>query len=281
MPSPKRVNQRIAILSDIHGNLVALYAVLDDIIRQGIDRIVVAGDMAGFGPDPDGVVDLLMQRGAEMIRGNHEQDYVAIYDTPAMPPEWKTSIRWSNVRWTMERLGTSRRAFLTNLPDACRVDDRALVVHGSPRSARDAVLSTTPEAELEAMFVGCEARLVFMGHTHRPLVRDLASRRLINVGSVGMPLDCDPRACYAVVAQPDGRDTFTHEVSHRRVSYDVEAAIAAYDDSLAAADPYLAAILVRQLRTGQNFFAPWLRLSRDIPDELLSEALRDFLTSDG
>ncbi|HEX5415306.1 MAG TPA: metallophosphoesterase family protein [Chloroflexota bacterium] len=279
LPRFNRTSQRVAILSDIHGNLAALQRVLDDLATQSTDRIVVAGDMVGFGPSSDAVVDLLIARGAEMIRGNHEQEYVAIYDTPAMPAEWKTRTRFGNGRWTMERLGTARRAFLVGLPDALDLDARTLVVHGSPRSARDAVLPTTSDADLEAMYTGSSARLVFMGHTHKPLIRDIPSRRLVNVGSVGLPFDGDPRASYAVVALPEDSEAAIPEVTLHRISYDLDAAVAAYGNGLAAADPYLAPILMLQVRTGGDYFANWLRYSGDVPDEELPAALQRFLAS--
>ena len=279
MPAPKATDQRIAVLSDIHGNLVALQAVLAEIAQLGIPRVIVAGDMIGFGPNPDAVVDLLVERGAEMIRGNHEQDYVAVYDTAARPVEWQTSPRWGNLRWTLERLGPERRAFLARLPDQIRLDDFTLVVHGSPRSARDAVLAETPTPELEAMFAGDPARLVLMGHTHRSLVRDIASRRLVNVGSVGMPLDGDPRAGYAVLCPSACQQTTIGEVILRRVPYDLDAAVAAYANGLAESDPFLVPIMIRQVQTGRSYFAPWLRLSQLVADEDLPEALRRFLAA--
>jgi diadenosine tetraphosphatase ApaH/serine/threonine PP2A family protein phosphatase len=241
--------------------------------------MVVAGDMVGFGPDPDGVVDLLIQRGAEMIRGNHEGDYVAIYDTPAMPPEWKSSIRYATGKWIMERLGATRRAFLSQLPDAIRLDDRTLVVHGSPRSARDAVRATTPVADLEAMFADSQARLVFMGHTHQPVIRDLPSRRLVNVGSAGMPLDGDPRPSYAILDPSAAHGNDTPDVLLHRVAYDLDAAVAAFENGLAEADPYLSAIIRLEMRTSGSYLGRWRQFSRVVPDEELPAALARFLAS--
>src|SRR5690242_7950074 len=104
--------RRIAVLSDVHGNSVALQAVLADVDELGVDDLIVAGDMVGFGPNPDEVVDLLRARGARMIRGNHEKDYVARYGTAQMPAWWRTDPRIRSMCWSMERLGPQRRAFL-------------------------------------------------------------------------------------------------------------------------------------------------------------------------
>src|SRR5919198_262922 len=100
----------VAVLSDVHANLIALRAVLADLDALGVADIVCAGDMVGFGPHPDVVVDELWARDAPMIRGNHEADYVAPYGTVQMPAWWRTSPRLRSFRWSMARLGPARRA---------------------------------------------------------------------------------------------------------------------------------------------------------------------------
>jgi len=160
-----RGSRHIAVLSDVHGNLIALRAVLADVAALGIDSVVVAGDIVNFGPHPDDVVDLLAAQGAQMIRGNHEQDFVALYETNKMPASWCLDL--PSMCWTMERLGAPRRALLTARPDRLMIDATTLVVHGSPRHVRDSVLVSTPTEELDAMFASEAARLAFVGHTHR------------------------------------------------------------------------------------------------------------------
>jgi predicted phosphodiesterase len=263
----------VAVLADVHGNTEALRAVLSDLDGLAVDEVVVAGDMVGFGPEPEAVVDLLRGRGARMIRGNHEKDYAARYGTPSMPSWWATSRRLVSFRWSMARLGGARRAFLAALPDHLDLDEATLVVHGSPRAVRDAVLPWSSGADLEAMFAGHPCRLAFMGHTHRPVVHELPSRRLVNVGSVGFPLDGDARACYVLAAR--GADGW--EVETRRVGYDVEATIAAYDADLRAADPAYVELMARQLRSGRDYLGPWFRRSESVPEDELDAALRRYL----
>jgi predicted phosphodiesterase len=266
--------RRIAVLSDVHGNLVALRAVLADAAALGVEAVVVAGDMVNFGPHPDAVVDLLVARGAQMIRGNHEQDYVAPYGTEAMPAWWRTDL--PAMCWSMERLGARRRAFLTALPNRLTIDTSTLVVHGSPRHVRDAVLASTPMEELDAMFGGETARLAFVGHTHRPTVRQSPARTVVNVGSVGFPMDGDPRSAYAVATRQEPAGTWN--VSIRRVSFDVEEAIAAYGaHGLQEADPIFAAIMGQTLRTGRDWLGPWIRLSAGLERRELQGALMDYL----
>jgi diadenosine tetraphosphatase ApaH/serine/threonine PP2A family protein phosphatase len=193
-----------------------------------------------------------------------------------MPDHWRTDPRLRSMIWSMERLGAERRAFLAGLPDRLLLDPHTLVVHGSSRHVRDAVLAWTPEAELDAMFADTDARLVFMGHTHRPIIRDTGRRRLVNAGSVGLPLDGDPRASY-VLSQRSPNGTPGWQVDIRRVPYDVEAAIAAYDNGLRDADAGYVELMSRQLRTARDYYGPWLRRSHALPEAELESALRAYL----
>jgi predicted phosphodiesterase len=267
------LSSSIAILSDVHGNLVALRTVLAELADLGVRDLAVAGDLVGFGPNPDDVVDLLVEREARLIRGNHEKDYVAPYATLN---RGRIDPRFRSMIWSMERLGPERRAFLAALPDALYLDADTLVVHGSPRHVRDAVLAWTPEAELEAMYTDTDAHLVFMGHTHRPIIRDTARRRLVNAGSVGMPLDGDPRASYVLIQRNQNGPT-GWQVEIRRVLYDVEAAIAAFDNGLRDADAGYVELMSRQLRAARDYYGPWLRRSHALPEAELGEALREYL----
>jgi len=271
--------RRVAVLSDIHGNAVALQAVLADVTALGIDRLVVAGDLVGFGPNPDDVVDVLVARSAQLIRGNHEADYVAPYGTAEMPAWWRTDPRLASFRWSMERLGARRRAFLAALPDRLLLDAATLVVHGSPQHIRDAVRATTPDQELKAMFAGEPARLAFVGHTHRPVLRTLPQLRVVNVGSVGFPLDGDPRAAYAVATPAEDDAPGAWDVGVRRVAFDLDAAIAAYDNGLREADPGFVELITRELRTARDYLGPWLRLSEGLPAAELATALQQYLAA--
>jgi diadenosine tetraphosphatase ApaH/serine/threonine PP2A family protein phosphatase len=279
MMAPTEQPRRVAVLSDIHGNAVALQAVLADLDSLGIDHLAVAGDLVGFGPNPDDVVDVLVTRRAQLIRGNHEADYVAPYGTAQMPAWWLTDPRLASFRWSMDRLGAGRRAFLAALPDRLLLDEATLVVHGSPRHVRDAVRATTPDQELEAMFVGETARLAFVGHTHRPVVRALPRRRVVNVGSVGCPLDGDARASYAVATRAEECAPGAWDVVVRRVAYDLDAAVEAYDNGLREVDPCFVAIITRELRTGRDYLGPWLRLSEGLPEPELATALEQYLAA--
>jgi predicted phosphodiesterase len=267
----------IAVLSDVHGNTEALRAVLGDLDRLGVREVVVAGDMVGFGPEPDVVVDLLRERGARMIRGNHEQDYVARWDRPDAPPEWRRDRRYRGFALTMERLGRERRAFLAGLPDRLLLDEATLVVHGSPRQAREGLRAGDSDEELAARYAGERCTLSFSGHTHRPLIRCTPGLTLVNVGSVGLSLDRDPRAAYALAEpEPDGPPG-RWRVEIRRVAYDLEAAVRAYDRFYRPAAPEYVELITRTLLAARDYFAPGLRAAADASDLEFPDAIRRYL----
>ncbi len=248
----------VAILADVHGNLPALEAVLADVASRGIREVVVAGDLVGFGASPNAVVDRLVDVGATLIRGNHEADYVGGYADPANRAAWRADPGLANMCWYLDRLGPARAALLTALPGRHWLDPATLVTHGSPRHVRDSVTAETPDVELAAMFGPDPPRLTFVGHTHVPLLRAAPWGRVVNVGAVGAALG-DPRAAYATATRAAGAADGDWAVEVLHVPYDIEAAIAAYDAGMGAADPTFAALLACHLRTGRPVFREWAR----------------------
>jgi predicted phosphodiesterase len=267
---------RLAVLSDVHGNLVATRAVLADLDRVGVDAVAVAGDVISFGPNSEDVVDLLRERGALMIRGNHEKDYLARWDQPDAPPGWRTDRRFLSFALTMDRLGRERRAFLGGLPDRLVIDGTMLVVHGSPRHVREGMLAADADETLAERYAGESCGLAFSGHTHRPLIRRIPGLTLVNAGSVGFSLDGDPSAAYAL-AERDGDAPGGWRVEIRRVRYDLDAALRAYDNGFSAADPEYVALVARTLLRARDYFAPGLRAAEAAPDGDFAAAIRRYL----
>jgi predicted phosphodiesterase len=267
---------RVAVLSDIHGNAVALGTVLSDLDFLGIDKIVVAGDLVG-GPNPDEVVDLLVARQAQMIRGNAEKEYLTPYASAGIPERWRNDPRMGPIWWSIGRLGHERRDLLARLPDQLMLDEATAVVHGSLRHVRDSVLSSTSDEGLDEMFPSQAVRFAFTGHTHQPLVRANARLRVVNVGSVGLPTDGDPRACYAVATQAASTRAGEWEVDFRRVAYDIETAVRSCEGKLGDAFPWYTALMERQLRTGHDCFGSWLRTSGWVLPDDLSSSVQEYL----
>jgi predicted phosphodiesterase len=196
----------LAILYDIHGNLPALEAVLDDAREAGADRFMLGGDYALFGAWPHETVDLLRELDADWIRGNGERWTAHPRDAP------QDEVVQGAVAACRESLGDELVGRLAALPfDASRHGTR--YVHASPVSDVRSFGPEHDDSEEEMLEGVLETRLVF-GHTHLPFKRRAkAGVELVNPGSVGMPFDGDPRAAYAIVGD-DG------EVEHRRVEYD-------------------------------------------------------------
>jgi protein phosphatase len=188
--------ERIALISDIHGNLPAFEATLDDIERRGITRIVCLGDLAGKGPHGDVVVDVCRARCEGVIRGNWDDGLgVHTHTNPAL-------------RWHQDRLGSERLAYLRALPntvDLILSGQRIRLLHASPQGVYTRVFQEDPDETLRAMFDstdftghGGEPDVVGYGDIHEAYIRTFETRTLFNVGSVGNPLD-RPLACYAIL----------------------------------------------------------------------------------
>ncbi|MDO4549875.1 MAG: metallophosphoesterase family protein [Planctomycetia bacterium] len=227
-----------AILSDIHSNLEALQAVLEDIKKQNVDEIFCLGDVVGYGPNPTECVDLVMKMCKVCLLGNHDQG--ALFDPEGFNGSAEKAIFWT--RREIDRPSPRRDErwdFLNILPKRFPDDaDGAVYVHGSPRNPLNEYLF--PEdifnpRKLEAQF-RLVKRFSFQGHTHVPGVftddlkfyapkdfdgeKELPSegKFLINVGSVGQPRDFDNRACYVTWQEIGDRRI----LKYHRVEYDAE-----------------------------------------------------------
>lgn len=251
---------KLAVLSDIHGNSIALKAVLADVAKQGgVDYVIVLGDLAVFGPDPLGVLMLLQEYGFIYHLCGNTDRYLVEGKYPGHPngQDWQSQVL-SSFPWTAEVLGQTGLQFLAQLPSQQLLrfspNHAILAVHGSPRSDEENIRPGTPDFELAAMLdipltpSGQEAEgqynLLLCAHTHVPVDRKLGGRRIMNTGSVGLPFDGDPRACYVLLhLQPQGG----YQAEFRRVSYDLERVIA----QLKAADHPTADISAYNLRTAR------------------------------
>jgi predicted phosphodiesterase len=217
------MTMKLAVLSDIHGNLAALEAVAEDIDRWRPDAVVVAGDIVNRGPCSLACLRFVQQYAREagwrVIRGNHEGYVLRVARQPdERPPGMEGAVR-ENVRWVREQLGAAV-ADLERLPErlslAAPDGGEARVVHASMRHDRDNILLDTPDEVLRLQIAPPPALLV-VGHTHRPLVRRVDQTLVMNVGSVGLPFDGDVRASYG---QAEWRGAWQARIV--RVPYDRE-----------------------------------------------------------
>lgn len=215
---------RIGFFSDIHGNVLALEAVLEDMRGAGVDALVCIGDLVAFGPRPREVLQRL--NGIEnlvIVRGNTDRWLDLVRQKPVGPYEEEIveKVRPA-LSWTIERLPDEAVTRLNDLPLAGMLDGDGAslhVEHGSPGSDWVGIHPDTDDARLGEIFEGFEVEGFACGHTHKPLVRTSGRILVVNDGSVGFPHDGTPRPSWALVELGQGKV----KAEIRRVDYDREA----------------------------------------------------------
>lgn len=180
---------RIGLISDIHGNLVALEAVLADLADQAVDQIMCLGDVAATGPQPHQTIKRLQSLGCRVVMGN--ADEWLLDPQPATSTEHEPHIAIDS--WCIEQLSADDLAFLRIFEPtiALPLSPTATLrcVHGSPRSTIEPIESTTPDEQLAAILEEQAARVIARGHTHVQMLRRFRDKLLVNPGSVGLPFE--------------------------------------------------------------------------------------------
>jgi len=235
---------RIALLSDIHANLPAFEAVLEDLEKQKPDAIYCLGDLVGYNVWPNQVIGLIRSHGIATIAGNHDLKVAKILPSQDVCSTEKSS------EYAYKLVGNKEREYLLTLPRHLKIEFQlnedslnTLLVHGSPRSINEYLLEELPEDYMIEMLREFKADILCFGHSHKPYHRIINSGKngedhfhhLINTGSVGKPKDGDARACYVILTidpssstkNPDGV-----QIEFIRVKYDVEKAARAVELSL-------------------------------------------------
>jgi predicted phosphodiesterase len=221
---------RIALVSDPHGDLVALLAVISDIERQiGLDEVLVGGDLAQGGPQPAEVVDEIRRRGWPSVRGNSDDFLVQVADGTLRSPELPEDLITSAI-WSVGRLGSERIDYLRSLPIAIERNvnrlGRLVLVHATPWSNEEVVLPDAESHITQRMVRESGARVLAYGHIHTPYQRRVGDSVLLSIGAIAGSNDADPRPAYTIV---DLGATVAVEV--RRVDCPVGARLAAYERS--------------------------------------------------
>lgn len=220
---------RLAILADIHGNLPALEAVLQDIALAAPDRVVVDGDVVNRGPQSGECLALVRSTGWPVIFGNHE-DYVLKFRGGSVPAEW-ASDWWLPTRCAAESLSAEEVATLRALPRSLVVQVPGLpavhVAHGSPRALNDGLGFWMSDSELTAVLNLIDEPVLVGAHTHRPFERRLGDRWVLNCGAVGAPFNGDAGAQYLLLTAKNG----AWQPEFRSVPYDRAAVYAAWQRS--------------------------------------------------
>jgi putative phosphoesterase len=211
---------RVAVISDIHGNLPALEAVLAEVEGEHVDLIVSCGDVAS-GPLPSETIEVLRSLSdARFVHGNADRGVIAAFDGSERP-----ALEGPAADWCAAQLSREQRDFLASFVDTVRVElegiGSVLFCHGSPRSDLEILTRLTPDDRLRSYLEGVDAGVVVCGHTHLPFDRSLDGVRVINPGSVGMPYE-NPGAFWAL---------FDSAIRFRRTDFDREAAAARIRES--------------------------------------------------
>jgi predicted phosphodiesterase len=248
---------RIAFLSDIHGNPIALDAVIADVQAQGgADTYWVLGDLVAIGHDPVGALERLAGLpNVCFVRGNTDRyvvtgerpnpTFAAVESDPRLLPllvHIAQSFAWTQGAIT----ATGWLEWLAALPFEQRLvlpdETRLLGVHASPGSDERGVHPGLSDAELRSLFAGCDADLVCVGHTHWPVDLHVGGVRVVNLGSVSNPLPPDLRASYVILEANDAG----YRLQHRHVDYDRQAVMAAAQQVRHPVASYIARYMIGQ-----------------------------------
>ena len=217
---------RLAIISDIHANLEALTAILQDIDDQNVDQIYCLGDVVGYGADPAACLELVRKRCTDVLMGNHEHAVLGL-----LSPANLNDIARNSLSWTANQLRDEHKSFITTFKTDL-VIDKLHLVHASPWEPTKWHYVLTNKAVVKALETA-RTNLCLIGHTHLPVIFSQAEdgsvrkrighdflpdpdqKYIVNTGSVGQPRDNDPRACYLIF------DSKAYEITYRRVEYDI------------------------------------------------------------
>jgi putative phosphoesterase len=219
---------RVAIISDIHGNIGALDAVLDDLRQQeAVGAVYCLGDLVGYAAFPNEVIDRIRNENIPTIVGNYDDGVGFDRDECGCAyrdPE-EQRLGDLSLRWTQRTVTSEGKAFLRALQAEIRFEadgKRFRLVHGSPRRMNEYLFEDRPLSSFQRLAASSDCDVLIFGHTHKPYTKRVDGVLFLNAGSVGKPKDGDPRACY-VMLDTTGDVT----VEFRRIAYDIATMAAA------------------------------------------------------
>ena len=224
----------IGLISDVHSNMVALKAVLEEFDELEVKTILHAGDIVGYNPYPDETIDLFKKKKIVSILGNHDRAFVT-GDTSDFNPYAAAAMEWTRNAASRDSLN-----YILKLKDTVTIvanDERIVLFHKSPDTFHEYIYpgNVTPD-----LLCSIKGDVLVLGHTHIPFIKDYETRGLVvNPGSVGQPRDGNPDASFSVL------DTITRKIELKRTKYDIEKVIR---DIFAA---HLPEALAYRLRAGR------------------------------
>lgn len=219
---------KIAVISDIHGNMQALSAVLENIKKENCDKIFCLGDLAMAGPQPSETVEkirtLINNNEFECIQGNTDEMIAKCDNQILHLLQENNPVMASALESDVSTLSEEQKTFLANLPGQKEFEIegvKILLVHGSPRKNNENIYNDLKIEEVEEMIADTDANVIFCGHTHVPCGYQTNTKQtVVNVGSIGRPFSEEPKSCYAIIEIENGEFT----IKHNLVNYDVQTA---------------------------------------------------------
>ncbi len=250
---------KLAVISDIHGNVAALEAVIEDMESWRPDQVIINGDLINRGPDSRDCMELVKKHlgRSHILKGNHEEYVLECAAREFVPGDQYHELH-RFAHWTIDQLGPlieEVHGWHDHLDLTDPEGGEFHVTHGTRLGKRDGIRSNTGREQLPEK-LGNPGRLFITAHTHQPLVLDFDGTKVVNVGSVGSPFDRDPRAAYGRFTFGDNR----WNVRIVRVEYDRSRTERAYEESgfLDEGGPF-ARIMLTELRQSRGHMAPWMR----------------------
>ena len=210
---------RIAGISDIHGNMEAVNAVMDDIEKSNCEKLFVLGDYAMAGPEPNDTIMYFMEKAndtnTEMIQGNTDLMIATYSESLYNSLKEKAPVMSSALQDDVKNISESEKLFLKNLPaqKGVNIDGVSfLLVHGSPRKNNEDILADTPLENIEKMVENVNEQVILCGHTHIPCGFQTKNKKtIVNVGSIGRPFTPEAKSCYLIIDVIDGKCVFQHK----------------------------------------------------------------------
>lgn len=294
-------SMRIALLADIHGNLPALEVVITELERLQPDYVVLDGDLINAVPFSAEVIDRVRTLDWATVRGNHEFYYLD-FGTERAAPECDDPRRWGQLHWLAAQITPEQGAWLAMLPDERTLYLKGvqplLVTHGLPGRNRVGFYNEQTDDQIVAELSMIQVRTLVSAHTHIQLDRHIHSQPLVgapahprhwhvvNPGSVGLPLNGDPRAQFALLeSAPEEAEPGGWRVTFQRIAYDRRPALAAYAESgMAAAGGVMTELFYWELVTARPeviFFVRWARENGFDPDLQIDDTFRAYVKSTG
>jgi predicted phosphodiesterase len=270
---------KVAVIADVHGNLAALHATLDDIEAQGVDRLIVNGDLVNRGPEGVEVVERLQAEGLERTLGNHDDLMRKWVERDSdLPESWFEDPFWRATGWCAQRLDEAGWIeTLAAAPMTIRIDlngaPTVLVSHGSPRDYREGYGRHLSDSAIDEIVSEHQVEVLVGSHTHRAMRREWGRVSILNTGAVGTPFNGDPRAQYLILSFADER----WHPEFRAVPYDRDATLATFETTGFLDEGGLSArIFYAELRHARAFLMPFFKWTKERERRRDDEAWEDF-----